>query len=755
MKTFYSLLGFFSLLLNFDVQSQCSADIVAPSMAISNCTGPQIGATQTGPGPYQYVWSSPTITFSSTTVGDPFVSSTIQGWQTITLILVDNNNCTSLVTDSIEFIAPDSTFNLTYCALPDSICTFNTPLSNLGWTYTDTLGVSITLPSTDCAQIVGPGVYTFSGVYQSNCTVIHTYNVTEDCGGCSATIDAPEVAISNCNGPQISTTATGPGPYQYAWSSPTLVFSSATVADPTVSSTTNGWHYFSVLIVDSVNCTSFVEDSIQFFAPDATFNQAYCTFPDSICTIGAPVSNLGWTYTDTLGVVTNLDSTDCIQIVGPGVYEFFGIYESNCTVIHTYNVTQDCAGICSATIDIPTIAISNCTGPQVNASATGPGPYQYSWSSPTVTFSSTTIADPTISSTTEGWQYITVIVVDSTNCSSVVTDSIEFYPLDTTFFQTYCSLPDTICALETPVTNLGWTYTDSLGVTINLASTDCIEIVGPGVYEFTGIYESNCTVTHTYNVTQDCGTGCSGNIEAPNAAISNCSGPMVLGTSTGPGPHQYSWSSSTLTFSSTTIADPFVSSTTQGWQYISVAIIDSNNCTSFVTDSIEFFAPVDTIYQTYCTLPDSVCTFDAPIQQFLGWTYTDLFGNTTTLPLTSCVQIVGPGDYVFTGVYESNCTVIHTYVVEEDCGGVGIDENVFDEFEPFIFPNPATSEINVRLPSTKCDRWEIVDLFGKTCLSGTSDQSQFKIGLHDIATGTYFVRIWNDGSMSNSVIIKK
>lgn len=247
---------------------------------------------------------------------------------------------------------------------------------------------------------------------------------------------------------------------------------------------------------------------------------------------------------------------------------------------------------------------------------------------------------------------------------------------------------------------------------------------------------------------------CSVVIDAPNAAIANCTSLQIGATPTGPGPYQYLWSSPTITFSSTTVADPFISSATLGWQTITLILIDNSNCTSVVTDSVQFYGIQDTIYQTYCVLPDSVCILDIPIVSLLGWAYTDLFGSTINLPSTDCVAIVGPGNYGFTGVYEWNCTVIHTYVVSEDCGNVGIDE-VFEEYEPYIYPNPSTSEISVRLPSSKCDRWEIVDLFGKTCLSGTSDQSEFKIELHDIAAGSYFVRIWSDDSVSNSVIIKE
>jgi hypothetical protein len=186
-----------TVFINFNGYSQCSAVIDAPSAAIANCVGPQITATATGPAPYLFNWSSPTITFSSTTIGNPTISSTTYGWQVINLIVIDDNGCTSIATDSVEFFPPVTTFNKIYCTLPDSICILDCPMTVQGWTYTDTLGNTSNLPLTDCVQITGPGDYELFGIYESNCTVIHTYHVVKDCGGggCSATIDAPMLLL--------------------------------------------------------------------------------------------------------------------------------------------------------------------------------------------------------------------------------------------------------------------------------------------------------------------------------------------------------------------------------------------------------------------------------------------------------------------------------------------------------------------------------------------------------------------------------
>ena len=80
---------------------------------------------------------------------------------------------------------------------------------------------------------------------------------------CAAQIQGPSQAISNCNGPQVSVLATGPGPYQYSWFSSTLSIQSSGSASPMLSTATPGWHSYGVYVVDSNNCTSLAVDSIE------------------------------------------------------------------------------------------------------------------------------------------------------------------------------------------------------------------------------------------------------------------------------------------------------------------------------------------------------------------------------------------------------------------------------------------------------------------------------------------------------------
>lgn len=196
-----------------------------------------------------------------------------------------------------------------------------------------------------------------------------------------------------------------------------------------------------------------------------------------------------------------------------------------------------------------------------------------------------------------------------------------------------------------------------------------------------------------------------------------------------------------------------VSSTTAGWHVINVVIVDANMCTSVATDSIEFIAPNATFNSTYCDLPDSICILDMPMQ-VQGWTYTDNLGNETSLPLTDCVQIIGPGDYELFGIYDMNCTVLHTYHVEQDCSALGIEEHVNSTNE-LIYPNPVHDLMNVKLNSKDCKNWEILDVSGNKLISQHVESEVFEIDLSTLSSGYYMIRFVYEGSVSTAKFIKQ
>jgi hypothetical protein len=299
----------------------------------------------------------------------------------------------------------------------------------------------------------------------------------------------------------------------------------------------------------------------------------------------------------------------------------------------------------------------------------------------------------------------------------------------------------------------GWTYTDSLNNTVNLPLSACVGIMGPGSYALFGIYNMNCTVMHTYVVTEDCGSGsgCSASIQAPTQAISNCTGPQVSASASGPGPFQYTWSSPTLNIAAANSATTTVSTLTPGWHTLTVMVVDSNNCTAMATDSVEFFPPVTTFYQTYCNLPDSVCILDCPMM-VQGWTYTDSLNNTVNLPLSACVGIMGPGSYALFGIYNMNCTVMHTYVVTEDCGGMNVTEQVEGSLQ--ITPNPFSGFINLTFAGKTPRFWMLWDLWGRKIAEGLVHSEHEQISTTWIPPGVYTLQLEYEGENRFQRLVK-
>jgi hypothetical protein len=135
-----------------------------------------------------------------------------------------------------------------------------------------------------------------------------------------------------------------------------------------------------------------------------------------------------------------------------------------------------------------------------------------------------------------------------------------------------------------------------------------------------------------------------------------------------------------------------------------------------------------------------------------GWTYTDTLGNTSSLPLTDCVQIIGPGDYELFGIYESNCTVIHTYHVEQDCGGVGLNETSEIISEVQIYPNPTSHQLTIAT-DLAINEISIIDITGKTVK--TIKENTNTINVADLPTGIYFIQFITDEKTITKKLVKQ
>lgn len=419
---------------------------------------------------------------------------------------------------------------------------------------------------------------------------------------------------------------------------------------------------------------------------------------------------------------------------------------------------------CTADISAPTVAISNCTGPQINGTATGSAPLTFSWSvTAPGSLSSTTVSNPTVSSTGPGEVIVTFIVMDGTGCTAFDQDTIMFYTPTDTFDYYFCSYPDTICPL--PLAMLGspsWTYTDSSGSSSSLTTIPggCVSVTQPGTYGMFGVYVSACTVNHTYLVYDTCGFTpgpCSVSVDiGPDIlAISNCTGPNLTSTASGVGALTYVWSGGpNISFNSPNTASTTVSSSTPGVEVITLTVTDSTGCIATNNMNITFYYPTDTFYYNFVCLPDSICTLPIPTIGTISWTYYPLSGGPSSAAgNTSCINATMQGTYELFTIYESNCTVIHKYIVTDSCGTSIFEHAALVEAE--LYPNPANDQVTIRAESqmTTISIWNMMGelVFTKTNLPKGKG---YTLNISSLTNGSYIMHIKTEKGFVNKRLVK-
>jgi Secretion system C-terminal sorting domain len=513
MKRFLTPLIMAFIALPSLIKAQCSVEINSPALAISNCTGPQLGYMGTGSGPFTQVWSStgPITFMPSTTSIDPYVQASSPGTYVVTVIMMDGMGCTAIDSDTIQFIAPVDSFYVSLCPLPDTICPLDITMGSfLGWQFVDSLGgtTSLTPAALNCVNVTQEGTYRLMAVYETACTVIHDYIVTDCSTSCSLDAGPDQLYCYGTTYPLNAVVSPAGAGWTYSWSNP-LFLSSTTIANPLFFSVVPGTYEYIITATNTITgCVAVDTLTITLFDFIATFDVYSCTFPYTLCPIAESIltTPLSWNPIGTGGLVGN-----CNMIDSAGMYTFTGIYSGTCTVIHNYNVVDTCAssGPCSVDLGPDILAISNCMGPDLESTASGSGSFTYSWTgSANVTFLSPTAANTIVSAAGPGVETITLTVTDSLGCVASDNMNITFYHPTDTFYSYTCGFPDSLCILDIdiPFGNPAWSFIDSLGGTTPVGNTDCIAATQNGTYQMFAIYETNCTVIHKYIVFDTCFT---------------------------------------------------------------------------------------------------------------------------------------------------------------------------------------------------------------------------------------------------------
>jgi hypothetical protein len=91
-------------------------------------------------------------------------------------------------------------------------------------------------------------------------------------------------------------------------------------------------------------------------------------------------------------------------------------------------------------------------------------------------------------------------------------------------------------------------------------------------------------------------------------------------------------------------------------------------------------------------------------------------------------------------------------VYSTDCQKVGIDDDLSSQNTITLYPNPSTSQLNIKSEGLSIKNISIVDLTGRT-VKMVNNKSKI-IDISDLEKGTYFLRLHTDNGMVSRKFLK-
>ena len=326
-----------------------------------------LGGTPTatgGSGTFTYSWS-PATGLSSTTVANPTIASPAAGTIKYFVTVTDSKSgCTSV--DSMTLIL-NSSATVTITSVDTDLCQGQSTVliasgAPAGGTYqwSPTIGMtpvagnvaSVTVaPSSTQAYLV---TYTTSGCSGTASKTVNIYpNVSADAGP-DQTYCLPHGTVTIGGSP---TAAGGSGTFTYSWS-PTTGLSSATAANPTISSPVTGTTKYFVTVTDTKSgCTSI--DSMTLVI-NATATVSIAVADSDLCSgqsailvaTGAPAGG-AYQWSPTIAMAPAAGNTATVTV--------------NPASTQTYQVTYTlagCSGTASKTVNIYPTVVAHAGGNQ-------------------------------------------------------------------------------------------------------------------------------------------------------------------------------------------------------------------------------------------------------------------------------------------------------------------------------------------------------------------------------------------------------
>ena len=663
-----------------------------------------------------YAWtqvSGPnTAAFTSTTVAAPTVSGLVTGVYIFSLLVTDNLGTPSATdqviitvnTAPVADAGPDKTIVAPSAStsLSGSGTDADGSVSTYAWTQVSGPNTASFSSKTVAAVTVSgliPGNYVFSLIVTDNLgtpSVADQVNVTVNpvTNQLPVANAGPDKIIT---APASSTSLTGSGTDAdgtisgYGWtqiSGPnTASFSSNSLAVPTVSGLIEGIYVFSLVVTDNLGAPS-AADQVTITVNSAV-NQAPVANAGPDIIITAPVSNTtlngsgadadgtisGYTWTQISGPNTAVFSSKTVAAplvsgMSGGVYVFSLIVSDNSGALSAadqINVTVNLPPVADAGIDKTiTLPITSTTLNGSGSDADGTISI-YSWSQVsgpnTATFSSKTVAIPTISGLAAGVYVFSLVATDNLGASSIE-DQVSVSVNSVSNQAPVANAgPDKAINLPTNNTTLSGSGTDADGT---IGSYTWTQISGPNTAGFSSTTVAVPTVSglvagsyvFSLIVTDNLGTSSAADqvIITVNAIpIANAGADKIinlplttasldgLGTDADGTVNGYSWTQvsgpNTAVFTSKTVAVPTVSGLAAGVYVFSFV----------VTDNLGAASLADLVTVTVNTAPSANAGPDRLI--VLPVSSLDLNGSGSdadgTISTYSWSQVSGPGTASF------------------------------------------------------------------------------------------------------------
>lgn len=676
------------------------------ALATSNANLFRSGTTSSPNLPYPYTIAN-VVSITGNSNGSLKYYNYFYDWE------VQETGCSSARLPVVATISPAPIGGIS-TAIDTSICSGNNTIitvsGNSGTTiqwqqssngitsWTDAIGVGTTSSSFTTPALTNT-IYFRAKISENGCTDV--FSTTR-----KITVNSiPQILITpgdiSCygisDGTASASATSGLPPYSYNWSNGNSGSSVYLLHQGT----------FTVTVTDSALCSSFssfvINEPIAISANMSSIN-ATCGNANGSASVVATGGTGTLTY-----LWSNSETNNTIQNLQAGTYLVTIRDANNCSTSAEATVGNDAPfnanvsvtdALCNS--DQTGIAYANVSG--------GTAPYYYHWSTGGLTETETGLGAGTI--------YVTI--TDSNNCSIIQSATIN----QPNVINATISTTDASCNLANGSVNI--TATGGTGMLTyswsNGATDQLLQNLDAGQYAVTVTDNNNCTYVSNAivnDIPTVIGNIIVQNVGCYNGANGNASADANLGTP----PYTYHWSTGGTNASITGLS--------QG--VVSITIIDANNCSIDITDTIYQPMPIQININT--TPETNAGNSDGSASATVtGGTppYNYSWSNSTHGSSISGM----PGGSYSLAIMDTHGCFATTPVVIDVLNSVRdfSEENTFN-----IFPNPAKDKIQV-LTNNNIISLEIRSITGQYLLTLQPNKSSLLIDISSLSQGIYYIK---------------